>query len=290
MRRTIFPGWILPVGLVLPQLALTVVFFLLPAGEAVWSSFTRTDPFGLSEVFVGLDNYADLVSDPLYVESIWRTVGFVAAVCVLSMATALLLAVMTDGVVRGRSFYRTMLIWPYAVAPAVAGVIWLFLLHPQIGLLGRWLNARLGWDYALNGPQAMLLVVLAAAWKQVSYNYIFFVAGLQSIPRAVTEAARMDGARGWHRFRTITLPLLTPTVFFLVVVDVVYAAFETFGPIWALTKGGPGKSTETLLVKVYRDGVINLDLGSSSAQSVVLMVGVIVLVALQFRVLGRRQA
>ncbi len=290
MRRTIFPGWILPVGLVLPQLALTVVFFLLPAGEAVWSSFIRTDPFGLSEVFVGLDNYADLVSDPLYVETTWRTVGFVAAVCALSMAAALLLAVMTDGVVRGRNFYRTMLIWPYAVAPAVAGVIWLFLLHPQIGLFGRWLNAALGWDYALNGSQAMLLVVLASAWKQVSYNYIFFVAGLQSIPRTVTEAARMDGARGWHRFRTITLPLLMPTVFFLLVVNVVYAAFDTFGPIWALTKGGPGKSTETLLVKVYRDGVINLDLGSSSAQSVVLMLGVIVLVALQFRFLGRRQA
>ncbi len=288
MRRTIFPGWVLPVGLVLPQLALTVVFFLLPAGEAVWSSFTRTDPFGLSEVFVGLDNFTDLFTDPLYVESIWRTVGFVTAVCALSMATALLLAVMTDAVVRGRSFYRTMLIWPYAVAPAVAGVIWLFLLHPQIGLLGRWLNAHLGWDYALNGPQAMLLVVLAAAWKQVSYNYIFFVAGLQSIPRTVTEAARMDGARGWRRFRTITFPLLTPTVFFLLVVNVVYAAFDTFGPIWALTHGGPGKSTETLLVKVYRDGVINLDLGSSSAQSVVLMVGVIVLVALQFRFLGRR--
>ena len=166
--------------------------------------------------------------------------------------------------------------------------MWLFLLHPQIGLAGRWLNRAFGWDYALNGPEAMLLVVLASAWKQVSYNYIFFVAGLQSIPRAVTEAARMDGARGWRRFRTITWPLLTPTVFFLMVVDVVYAAFDTFGPIWALTKGGPGKSTETLLVKVYRDGVINLDLGSSSAQSVVLMLGVIVLVGLQFRFLGRR--
>ena len=241
-------------------------------------------------MFVGLDNFTDLFTDPLYVESIWRTVGFVLAVCVLSMAIALLLAVMTDGVVRGRSFYRTMLIWPYAVAPAVAGVIWLFLLHPQIGLFGRWMNRHLGWDYALNGTQSMLLVVLAAAWKQGSYNYIFFVAALQSIPRAVTEAAGIDGARSWHRFRTITLPLLVPTVFFLLIVDVVYAAFDTFGPIWALTQGGPGKSTETLLVKVYRDGVINLDLGSSSAQSVVLMLGVIVLVGLQFRFLGKRQA
>ena len=194
MRRTIFPGWALPVGLVLPQLALTVVFFLLPAAEALWSSLTRTDPFGLSEVFVGLENFTSLFTDPLYVESIWRTLGFVAAVCALSMAVALLLAVMTDGVVRGRAFYRTMLIWPYAVAPAVAGVIWLFLLHPQIGLAGRWLNRNIGWDYALNGRQAMLLVVLASAWKQVSYNFIFFVAGLGSIPRSVTEAARMDGA------------------------------------------------------------------------------------------------
>ena len=288
MRRTLFPGWVLPVCLVLPQLALTAVFFLLPAGEAIWSSLTRTDPFGLSSVFVGLDNFADLFRDPLYLETIERTVGFVAAVCVLSMGTALLLAVLVEGVVRGRGFYRTMLIWPYAVAPAVAAVIWLFLLHPQIGLLGRWLARYVGWDYQLNGAQSMLLVIGASAWKQVSYNFIFFVAGLQSVPRTVTEAARMDGARGFHRFRTITLPLLMPTVFFLVVVDVVYAAFDTFGAIWALTQGGPGKSTETLLVKVYRDGVINLDLGSSSAQSVVLMLGVIVLTAVQFRMMGRK--
>ncbi len=288
MRRTIFPGWKLPVALVLPQLALTIVFFLLPAGEAIWSSVTREDPFGLSSVFVGLENFSDLFSDPLYVDTIERTIGFVFAVCALSMGTALLLAVLVEGVVRGRGFYRTMLIWPYAVAPAVAAVIWLFLMHPQIGLLGRWLNHWLGWDYSLSGPQAMLLVVLASAWKQVSYNFIFFVAGLQSVPRTVTEAARMDGAGGFYRFRTITLPLLRPTIFFLIVVNVVYAAFDTFGAIWALTQGGPGKSTETLLVKVYRDGVINLDLGSSSAQSVVLMLGVIVLTSVQFRVMGRK--
>ena len=289
MRRTIFPGWVLPACLVLPQLALTVVFFLLPAGEALLSSVTRTDPFGLSSVFVGMENFADLFSDPLYLDTVERTVGFVVAVCILSMATALLLAVLVEGVVRGRGFYRTMLIWPYAVAPAVAAVVWLFLLHPQIGLLGRWLGRTVGWDYQLNGAQAMLLVIGASAWKQVSYNFIFFVAGLQSVPKTVTEAARMDGARGWRRFRTITLPLLMPTVFFLIVVNVVYAAFDTFGAIWALTQGGPGKATETLLVKVYRDGVINLDLGSSSAQSVVLMLGVIALTAVQFRVLGRKE-
>ena len=287
MRRTLFPGRVLPACLVLPQLALTAVFFLLPAGQAIWSSLTQTDPFGLSSVFVGLDNFAGLFDDPLYLDTIERTVGFVLAVCVLSLGPALLLAVLVESVTRGRNWYRTLLIWPYAVAPAVAAVIWLFLLHPQIGLLGRWLSRYLGWDYALDGKEAMLLVVLASAWKQVSYNFIFFVAGLQSVPRAVTEAARMDGAKGFHRFRTITLPLLMPTLFFLIVVDVVYAAFDTFGVVWALTQGGPGKATETLLVKVYRDGVINLDLGSSSAQSVVLMLGVIALTAVQFRLLGR---
>ena len=189
---------------------------------------------------------------------------------------------------RGRGFYRTMLIWPYAVAPAISAVVWLFVFHPQIGLAGRWLNQHAGWDYKLDDNQAMGLVMGASAWKQVSYNYIFLVAGLQSVPRAVTEAARIDGARGWRRFRTITLPLLSPTLMFLLVVNVVYAAFDTFGTIWALTQGGPGKATETMLVKVYRDGVINLDLGSSSAQSVVLMVAVIALTAVQFRALGRR--
>ena len=288
MRRTIFPGWLLPLGLVAPQLALTAVFFLLPAAEAVWSSLTITDPFGQSAIFVGLDNFRDLFADPLYRDSIARTVGFVAAVTALAMGAALLLAVLVETTTSGRGWYRTMLIWPYAVAPAVSAIIWLFLLHPQIGLLGRWLNRHAGWDYSLDGTQAAILVIAASAWKQVSYNFIFLVAGLQSVPRTVTEAARMDGARGLHRFRTITLPLLMPTIFFLLVVDIVYAAFDTFGPIWALTQGGPGKSTETLLVKVYRDGVVNLDLGSSSAQSVVLMAGVILLTALQFRLLGRR--
>ena len=290
MRRTLFPGHALPAALVVPQLLLTAVFFLLPAGRAVWFSLTRTDPFGLSSVFVGLANFTDLFADPLYIESIWRTLGFIVAACALSMGTALLLAVLAEGVVRGRAFYRTMLIWPYAVAPAVSGVVWLFLLHPQIGLLGRLLSRMVGWNYALDGAQAMTMVILASAWKQVSYNFIFFVAGLQSIPRTVLEAARLDGARGWRRFRTITLPLLMPTMLFLVVVNVVYAAFDTFGTLWALTQGGPGKATETLLVKVYRDGVVNLDLGSSSAQSVVLMAGVVVLTALQFRVVGRRRA
>jgi sn-glycerol 3-phosphate transport system permease protein len=288
-RRTIFPGTLFPILLVLPQLLLTAVFFLWPAGQAIWSSMTRADPFGINTQFVGLENFSDLFDDPLYVDSIGRTIVFCAAVAVLSMGLALVLAVCADREIRGRGWYRVMLIWPYAVAPAMAAVLWILLMHPQVGLIGAWLNhVGIAWDYKLNDTQAMGMVIGASAWKQVSYNFIFFLAGLQSIPRPVIEAARMDGAVGWLRFRTITLPLLMPTVFFLIVVNLVYAAFDTFGTIQALTQGGPGKATETLVVKVYRDGVVNLDIGSSSAQSVVLMLGVIVLTALQFRFLGRR--
>ena len=290
-RRTVFPHRVLPLALVAPQLALTAVFFLWPAGQAIWSSTERTDAFGLRSVFVGAENFTDLFSDPLYLESAWRTWWFCLAVAVLAMAVALLLAVFVDREIRGRTLYRTLLIWPYAIAPALSAVLWILLLHPQIGLVGRWLNTHgIAWDYKLRGDQAMLVAILASAWKQVSYDFIFFVAGLQAIPRGVVEAARMDGARGWRRFRTITLPLLAPTLFFLIVVNMVYAAFETFGTIQALTGGGPGKATETLVVKVYRDGVVNLDLGSSAAQSVVLMVAVVLLTALQFRFLRARHA
>ncbi|HUB15698.1 MAG TPA: sn-glycerol-3-phosphate ABC transporter permease UgpA [Acetobacteraceae bacterium] len=288
-RRTIFNGWLLPILLVLPQLLVTIFFFFWPAGEAVWSSMTTTDPFGQGSVFVGISNFVDLFSDPLYLGTIVRTIFFCLAVSVLAMGVALALAVFADREIRGRAVYRTLLIWPYAVAPAISAVLWLFILDPQVGLLGRWLNAHgIPWDYHLNGTQAMLIVILASAWKQVSYNFIFFLAGLQSIPRAVTEAARMDGARGWHRFRTITFPLLAPTTFFLLVVNLVYAAFDTFGTIFALTQGGPGQDTETLVIKVYRDGMINQDIGGSSAQSVVLMALVIAVTAVQFRFMGRR--
>ena len=287
-RRTIFPGVALPLALVAPQLLLTLVFFFWPAGEAILTSMQSQDAFGLRTEFVGAENFAALFSDPLYLAAIGRTAFFCAAVALLAMAVALALAVFADRELRGRGLYRTMLIWPYAVAPAVSAVLWILVLHPQIGLLGRWLNRQgVAWDYKLNGAQAMGVVVLASAWKQVSYNFIFFLAGLQSIPRSVVEAARMDGARGWRRFRTITFPLLAPTTFFLLVVNLVYAAFDTFGTVQALTGGGPGKATETLVVKVYRDGVVNLDLGGSSAQSVVLMLAVVCLTALQFRFLGR---
>lgn len=290
-RRTLFPGRLLPALLVLPQLLLTSVFFLWPAGQAIWSSMMREDAFGTSTQFTGLENFIDLFADPLYVATIQRTVVFCLCVAVMAMGLALLLAVFADKEMRGRAFYRTMLIWPYAVAPAMAAVLWVLMLHPQIGLIGAWLNRHgVAWDYKLNGAQAMAMVVLASAWKQVSYNFIFFMAGLQSIPKTVVEAARMDGSNGFYRFRTVVLPLLMPTVFFLLVVNLVYAAFDTFATIYALTAGGPGQSTQTMVLKVYFDGVVNVNIGSAAAQSVVLMAGVILLSALQFRFLGRNTA
>ena len=288
-RRTLFDGRLLPALLVIPQLVISFIFFYWPAGEAMYFSLTTQDPFGEGSVFVGLSNFSDLFSDSHYVDAIGRTLLFCACVAGLSMAVALALAVFADREIKGRAIYRTLLIWPYAVAPVISAMLWLFILNPQVGLLGRWLNHHgLPWDYAVNGGQAFLLVVLASAWKQVSYNFIFFLAGLQSIPRAVIEAARLDGAKGWRRFRTITVPLLAPTTFFLIVVNLTYAAFDTFATIWALTQGGPAEATDTLVVKVYRDGVVNLDLGGSSAQSVLLMLGVIVLTAIQFRFIGRK--
>jgi sn-glycerol 3-phosphate transport system permease protein len=288
-RRTVFSGRLLPHLLLAPQLLLTVFFFYWPAATAVWSSLTAEDAFGQGWIFVGLDNFQDLLTDPLYLQSALRTVVFCVAVSVLAMAVALLLAVFADRVIAGRGLYRTLLIWPYAVAPATSAALFVFVLHPRFGLLGRWLNTHgFDWDYTLNGVQAMGVVIAASAWKQVSYNFIFFLAGLQSIPRAVIEAARMDGAKGWLRFRTITFPLLTPTTVFLLVVNLVYAAFDSFGTIYALTQGGPSKDTETLVIKVFRDGYINHDIGGSSAQSVLLMLAVIAVTAVQFRFMGRR--
>ncbi|WP_135466535.1 sn-glycerol-3-phosphate ABC transporter permease UgpA [Crenalkalicoccus roseus] len=289
MKRVIFRGQALPLLLLAPQLAVTFVFFFWPAGQAIWFSFLRQDAFGIRTQFVGFENFAELFADPLYIATIWNTVVFSVSVTALSMGVALLLAVLADRQIRGAQAYRTLLIWPYAVAPALAAVLWIFMFHPTIGLFGRMLNAAgVAWDYRLNGGQAMLVVILASAWKQVSYNFIFFLAGLQSIPRSVLEAASIDGARPARRFWTIVFPLLSPTTFFLLVVNLTYAFFDTFGIIDALTRGGPAKATETLIYRAYIDGRVNLDLGSSSAQSVVLMLAVIALTAIQFRFIERR--
>jgi sn-glycerol 3-phosphate transport system permease protein len=288
-KKVIFKGVALPYLLLLPQLVITAVFFFWPAGQAIYGSFLREDAFGLSRDFVGIENFQDVLADPNYLGAVWRTVVFSSSVAVLALASALFLAVQADKAIRGANAYKTLLIWPYAVAPAVAAVLWLFMFHPQIGLFGRFLNGiGVRWDYKVNGDQAMLLVILAAAWKQVSYNFLFFLAGLQSIPRAVLEAAAIDGARPTRRFWTIIFPLLAPTSFFLLVVNIVYAFFDTFGTIHALTQGGPGKATETLIYKVYVDGVQNLNFGSSAAQSVILMAIVILLTAVQFRFIERK--
>jgi sn-glycerol 3-phosphate transport system permease protein len=288
-RRVYFNGVALPLAMLAPQLAITIVFFFWPAGQAIWYSFLRQDAFGIRTQFVGLENFTDLFNDPLYLQVIWQTAFFSVWVTFLSLAVALFLAVLADRQIRGSQVYRTLLIWPYAVAPAVAAVLWIFLVHPQIGLFGRALNgAGIAWDYKLNAGQAMLVVILASAWKQVSYCFIFFLAGLQSIPKSVLEAAAIDGARPVRRFVTIVFPLLTPTTFFLLVVTMTYAFFDTFGVIDALTRGGPASATVTLIYRAYIDGRVNLDLGSSSAQSVVLMLAVVALTVVQFRFLERR--
>ena len=287
-RRVIFDNKVLPYLLVAPQLAVTLVFFFWPAAQAVYWSFLLQDPFGLRTQFVWLENFTTVLSDPLYLNSVRVTAIFSTAVTLLSMGAGLLFAAMADTRIRGIQVYRTLMTWPYAVAPAVAAVLWLFIFHPTIGILGQALLAMgIPWDYKLNGLQALILVILAASWKQVSYNFLFFLAGLQSIPKSVVEAATLDAGPG-RRFWSIILPLLSPTTFFLLVVNIVYAFFDTFGVIHALTGGGPANATETLIYKVFTDGVINVDLGSSSAQSVILLIIVIGLTALQFKYVERR--
>ncbi|MDE8345883.1 MAG: ABC transporter permease subunit [Acidocella sp.] len=287
-RRTIFRGKLLPILLVAPQLALTIVFFLWPAGQAIHEALTATNAFGTATIFVGLDNFTALFTDPEYWQSVWRTLGFGAAVSFIAMFLGLFFASFADRNLRGQGWYRAMLTWPYAMAPALSAVVWVFLADPQIGLIGRHLGQ--GWNYGLNGGQAMGLVIMASAWKQVSYNFIFYLAAMQAIPRSLIEAATLDGAGGVVRLRTIIWPLLWPTTMFLLVVNLVYAAFDTFGTIYALTGGGPAGATETLVVKVYEDGYIANDIGGSAAQSVALMVLVVTLVSLQWRFIGQRRA
>ena len=288
-RKVFFPQTGLPYLLLTPQLVITLVFFFWPGGQALYMSVLQQDPFGQSVRFVGLENYRLLFEDPGYLEAVWRTFYFSLAVTLLAMVPALFLAVMADRVVKGATFYSTAMLIPYAIAPAVAGVLWLFMFNPSIGIVAWWVK-RMGFDWnpALDGSDAMWLVILASAWKQVAYIFLFFLAGLQAIPKSLVEAAAIDGAKPMRRFWTIIFPLLSPTTFFLLVVGVVYAFFDTFGVISAVTQGGPANATETLVYKVYKDGIHNLDLGGSAAQSAVLMIIVIVLTMIQFRFVERR--
>jgi sn-glycerol 3-phosphate transport system permease protein len=288
-KRTIFNNKGLPYLLVLPQLAITAVFFMWPAGQAFWQSFLRQDAFGFHTTFIWLENYTDLFQSSQYINALGVTAIFATSVAALSMIMALVLAVAADRMLRARNAYTTFLVWPYAVAPVIAGILWWFMFNPTIGVLTYVIEMTgYEWNHLLDGTDAMLLVIFAASWKQISYNFLFFLAGLQSIPGSLSEAAAIDGAKPVKRFFTIILPLLSPTTFFLMVVNIVYAMFDTFGIIDATTSGGPAQATTILVYKVYEDGFIGLNLGSSAAQSVVLMAIVVTLTVIQFRYIERR--
>ena len=288
-KRVVFRSAWLPYALLAPQIAITLVFFFWPAAQAIWFSFQLQDAFGLKTEFVGLRNFNDLFRDSHYLDSFQVTAIFSVLVATFGIGISLMLATMADRVVRGALAYKTLLIWPYAVAPAVAGVLWAFLFAPSIGIL-TFVLKRMGidWNWILQGDQAMLLVVIASVWNQISYNFLFFLAGLQSIPKSLIEAAAIDGAGPVRRFVTIVFPLLSPTTFFLLVVNIVYAFFDTFGIIDATTSGGPAQATQILVYKVYADGFKGLDLGGSAAQSVVLMFIVISLTVAQFRFVEKK--
>jgi sn-glycerol 3-phosphate transport system permease protein len=288
-KRAFFRSRWLPYALVAPQLAITLVFFFWPAGQALWQSVLLQDAFGTSVEFVGLENFRRLFADPAYLASFRVTVVFSVLVAGLGLSISLLLALFADRIIRGAAAIKTLLIWPYAVAPAIAGVLWLFMFNPTLGVVAFWLRAAgVDWNFLLRGDQALALLVMAAVWKQISYNFVFFLAGLQAIPKSLIEAAAIDGAGPARRFWTIIFPLLSPTTFFLLVVNIVYAFFDTFAIVDAVTQGGPGQDTAILVYKVYHDGFKALDFGGSAAQSVILMAIVIGLTVVQFRFIERR--
>ena len=288
-KRTIFPSKLLPYILLAPQLAVTLIFFIWPALQAVKSSFEREDPFGFRTTFIWFDNYRRIFADPNYLSSLGRTAIFAISVTLLSMAISLLLAVAVNRLLRSGKVYTTLLVWPYAVAPVVVGILWWFIFNPSIGLAPYILRGLgISWNHRIDGNQAMILIIIAAAWKQISYNFLFFVAGLQSVPQSLNEAAAIDGAGPFKRFWTIIFPLISPTTFFLLIININYAMFDTFGIIDGTTSGGPSQATNILVYKVYADGFLGLNIGSSAAQSVVLMAIVLMLVFVQFRYVERR--
>jgi len=289
LKRVHFPASPLPYFLVAPQVLITLVFFIWPASQAVYQSFLIEDAFGLSTEFVWFENFSLLFDDKQYLSTFGRTIFFSLAVAFLSMSLALILAGFADRVVRGATAYRTLLIWPYAVAPVLAGALWVFMFNPTLGIFPYLLDmVGVDWNHYLNGEQAMALVIFAAAWKQVAYNFLFYLAAMQSIPRSIIEAAAIDGAGPVRRFWDLIFPLISPTTFFLLVINAVYAFFETFGIIHAVTQGGPANSTTILVYKVFNDGFVGLDLGGSAAQSVILMFLVIAMTVVQFRFVERK--
>ncbi|WP_273754576.1 MULTISPECIES: sn-glycerol-3-phosphate ABC transporter permease UgpA [unclassified Bartonella] len=288
-KHAYFKKSLLSYGLLFPQLLVTFLFFFWPAAQAVKSSFEREDPFGFTTTFIGLENYLTVLSDPTYRQSLLTTAVFSISVTVVSMTISLLLAVCVDRVVRAKKAYTMLLLWPYAVAPVLAGILWLFIFHPAIGIIPFLLEKVGGlWNYRINGTQAMILIVIAASWKQISYNFLFFLTGLQSIPRSQIEAAAIDGAGPFKRFWTVVFPQISPTTFFLLIININYVMFDTFGIIDNTTSGGPARATNTLVYKIYDDGFKNQIIGASAAQSTILMLMVIVLTFIQFRWIERR--
>jgi len=288
-KRVIFKHKFLPYLLVAPQIIITLIFFIWPASQALYQSVLQEDPFGLSSTFIWLDNFAYIFTDEIYLNSLYVTAIFSFSVAFIAMTVALFLAVMADRAIRGATTYKTLIIWPYAVAPVVAAVLWYFLFNPTVGMIAFYLKAfGINWNHTLNGKQALLLVIITAAWRQIAYNFLFFLAGLQAVPKPFIEAAAIDGASPAKRFWTIAFPLLSPTAFFLIVVNIVYAFFDTFGIIHAITEGGPNDATNIMVYKVYHDGFLGLDLGGSAAQSVILMIVVISLTVIQFRYIERK--
>ena len=290
IKRSFFTSKFLPYFLILPQFLVTATFFYWPALQGLVQSVMRSDPFGQHSTFIWLDNFIALFTDPLYLKSIGTTLFFSASVAAVSISVGLFIATMANRALKAKALIRTMLVWPYAVAPAISGILWLFLLHPSYGVIAiaikRWLG--IDWNPVLDGKDALFMVVMASAWKQISYNFVFFIAGMQAIPGSLIEAAAMDGASPFRRFWKITLPLLSPTLFFVTVMNIIYSFFETFGVIHMMTQGGPGGATNILVYKVYQDGFIGLDLGSSTAQSIVLMTLIIVITVLQFKYVEKK--
>lgn len=290
IKRSIFKSRLLPYLLIFPQILVTVAFFYWPAAQGLMQSLMLSDPFGLHNTFVWFDNFIALFKDPLYLRSVITTLLFSAATAFVSISLGLFIATMANRALKAKALIRTLLIWPYAVAPAISGILWLFLLHPSYGVVAlsikRWFG--IDWNPVLRGGDALVMVVMASAWKEISYNFVFFMAGMQSIPKSLIEAAAMDGASPFRRFWAITMPLLSPTLFFVTVMNIIYAFFETFGVIHTVTQGGPGGATNILVYKVYQDGFIGLNLGSSAAQSIVLMSLIILITVLQFKYVERK--
>jgi sn-glycerol 3-phosphate transport system permease protein len=289
LKRVHFPTSPLPYLLVAPQVVITLIFFIWPATQAVYQSFLIEDAFGMSTEFVWFENFVYLASDQQYLESFGRTIFFSVCVAFLSMSLALILAGFADRIIKGATTYRTLLIWPYAVAPVLAGALWVFMFNPTLGIFPYLFEfVGIDWNHYLNGSQAMMLVIIAAAWKQIAYNFLFYLAAMQSIPRSLIDAAAIDGAGPIRRFFDHIFPMISPTTFFLIVINAVYAFFDTFGIIHAITQGGPANATTILVYKVYNDGFVGLDLGGSAAQSVILMFLVVAMTVVQFRYIERR--